>query len=105
MTSTSTIPFYLLIFLMILSYQIAEAEEQTAGGLLLTQATKEKPSVGTVSILIYHILCSIYNNLSNILLIMNGYIQDMNILAVQQTYHFKEFFCSGPSLNFGGERH
>ena len=52
MTSTSTIPFYLLIFLMILSYQIAEAEEQTAGGLLLTQATKEKPSVGTVSILI-----------------------------------------------------
>jgi len=33
-------------------YQIAEAEEQTAGGLLLTQATKEKPSVGTVSILI-----------------------------------------------------
>jgi len=59
---------------MILSYQIAEAEEQTAGGLLLTQATKEKPSVGTVSILIYHILCSIYNNLSNILLIMHGYI-------------------------------
>jgi len=37
---------------MILSYQIAEAEEQTSGGLLLTQATKEKPSVGTVSILI-----------------------------------------------------
>jgi len=33
-------------------YQIAEAEEQTSGGLLLTQATKEKPSVGTVSILI-----------------------------------------------------
>ncbi|PAN12596.1 hypothetical protein GQ55_2G267200 [Panicum hallii var. hallii] len=28
--------------------KIAEAEEQTAGGLLLTQATKEKPSVGTV---------------------------------------------------------
>ncbi|KAL6846507.1 hypothetical protein ACP4OV_023955 [Aristida adscensionis] len=28
--------------------KIAEAEEKTAGGLLLTQATKEKPSVGTV---------------------------------------------------------
>ncbi|KAJ1253709.1 hypothetical protein BS78_K207900 [Paspalum vaginatum] len=28
--------------------KVAEAEEQTAGGLLLTQATKEKPSVGTV---------------------------------------------------------
>jgi len=25
-------------------YQIAEAEEQTAGGLLLMQATKEKPA-------------------------------------------------------------
>jgi chaperonin GroES len=29
--------------------QVAESEEETAGGLLLTQATKEKPSVGTVS--------------------------------------------------------
>ncbi|TKW33324.1 hypothetical protein SEVIR_2G226600v4 [Setaria viridis] len=28
--------------------KVAEAEEQTAGGLLLTQANKEKPSVGTV---------------------------------------------------------
>ncbi|KAG6481755.1 hypothetical protein ZIOFF_058376 [Zingiber officinale] len=28
--------------------EVAEAEEKTAGGLLLTQATKEKPSVGTV---------------------------------------------------------
>ncbi|XP_042429343.1 20 kDa chaperonin, chloroplastic-like isoform X2 [Zingiber officinale] len=28
--------------------KVAEAEEKTAGGLLLTQATKEKPSVGTV---------------------------------------------------------
>ncbi|CAK8563953.1 unnamed protein product [Lathyrus sativus] len=28
--------------------KIAEAEEKTAGGLLLTEATKEKPSVGTV---------------------------------------------------------
>ncbi|XP_062193795.1 20 kDa chaperonin, chloroplastic-like [Phragmites australis] len=28
--------------------KVAEAEEQTDGGLLLTQATKEKPSVGTV---------------------------------------------------------
>lgn len=29
--------------------KVAEAEEETSGGLLLTQATKEKPSVGTVS--------------------------------------------------------
>lgn len=46
-------------FILIL-YQVAEAEEKTAGGLLLTQATKEKPSVGTVSILgliIYLIIC------------------------------------------------
>ncbi|KAF8695395.1 hypothetical protein HU200_037628 [Digitaria exilis] len=28
--------------------KVAEAEQQTAGGLLLTQANKEKPSVGTV---------------------------------------------------------
>ncbi|XP_045817366.1 20 kDa chaperonin, chloroplastic-like [Trifolium pratense] len=28
--------------------KIAEAEEKTAGGLLLTEATKEKPSIGTV---------------------------------------------------------
>lgn len=28
--------------------QVAEAEEKTAGGLLLTEATKEKPSIGTV---------------------------------------------------------
>ncbi|KAE9608181.1 hypothetical protein Lal_00003467 [Lupinus albus] len=28
--------------------KVAEAEERTAGGLLLTEATKEKPSVGTV---------------------------------------------------------
>lgn len=28
--------------------KVAEAEERTAGGLLLTQATKEKPSVGSV---------------------------------------------------------
>lgn len=36
--------------------QVAVAEEQTAGGLLLTQANKEKPSVGTVSTLIQYIL-------------------------------------------------
>ena len=29
--------------------QVAEAEEKTAGGLLLTEASKEKPSIGTVS--------------------------------------------------------
>jgi len=29
--------------------QVADAEEKTAGGLLLTEATKEKPSIGTVS--------------------------------------------------------
>lgn len=29
--------------------QVAEAEEKTAGGLLLTEATKDKPSIGTVS--------------------------------------------------------
>uniref|UniRef100_A0A0E0M1N8 20 kDa chaperonin, chloroplastic n=1 Tax=Oryza punctata TaxID=4537 RepID=A0A0E0M1N8_ORYPU len=29
--------------------KVAEAEEKTAGGLLLTQATKEKPSIGTVT--------------------------------------------------------
>ena len=65
MTSTFTIPFLLNLFILLL-YQVAEAEEQTAGGLLLTQATKEKPSVGTVSILglvyaafavIYLIIC------------------------------------------------
>ncbi|KAI5585124.1 hypothetical protein POPTR_006G138600v4 [Populus trichocarpa] len=28
--------------------KLAEAEEKTAGGLLLTEATKEKPSIGTV---------------------------------------------------------
>lgn len=28
--------------------QVAEAEEKTAGGLLLTEASKEKPSIGTV---------------------------------------------------------
>lgn len=28
--------------------QVAEAEEKTAGGLLLTEAAKEKPSIGTV---------------------------------------------------------
>lgn len=30
--------------------QVAEAEEKTAGGLLLTEASKEKPSIGTVSV-------------------------------------------------------
>jgi len=29
--------------------QVAEAEEKTAGGLLLTEASKNKPSIGTVS--------------------------------------------------------
>ena len=28
--------------------KVAEAEEKTAGGLLLTEAAKEKPSIGTV---------------------------------------------------------
>lgn len=28
--------------------KVAQAEEKTAGGLLLTEATKEKPSIGTV---------------------------------------------------------
>lgn len=31
------------------SFQVAEAEEKTAGGLYLTDASKEKPSIGTVS--------------------------------------------------------
>lgn len=31
-----------------ISLQVAEAEEKTAGGLLLTEAAKEKPSIGTV---------------------------------------------------------
>lgn len=30
--------------------QVAEAEETTAGGLLLTEASKEKPSIGTVRV-------------------------------------------------------
>lgn len=30
--------------------KVAQAEEKTAGGLLLTEATKEKPSIGTVCI-------------------------------------------------------
>ncbi|RWW53157.1 hypothetical protein BHE74_00040374 [Ensete ventricosum] len=34
-----------LVFLL---PQVAEAEEKTAGGLLLTEASKEKPSIGTV---------------------------------------------------------
>ncbi|XP_020272374.1 20 kDa chaperonin, chloroplastic-like [Asparagus officinalis] len=29
-------------------FQVAEAEQKTAGGLLLTEAAKEKPSIGTV---------------------------------------------------------
>ncbi|KAF2599527.1 hypothetical protein F2Q68_00007602 [Brassica cretica] len=29
-------------------FYVAEAEEKTAGGLLLTETTKEKPSIGTV---------------------------------------------------------
>jgi chaperonin GroES len=33
--------------------QIEKAEEKTSGGLFLTQATKEKPSFGTVS---FHVL-------------------------------------------------
>lgn len=28
--------------------QVAEAEQKTAGGLLLTEASKEKPSIGEV---------------------------------------------------------
>lgn len=35
----------------IMSYhfmKVAEAEVKTAGGLLLTEASKEKPSIGTV---------------------------------------------------------
>ncbi|KAF8016465.1 hypothetical protein BT93_H1857 [Corymbia citriodora subsp. variegata] len=32
----------------ILSNKVAEAEEKTTGGLLLTEASKEKPSIGTV---------------------------------------------------------
>lgn len=31
------------------SVQLAVAEEKTAGGLYLTDASKEKPSIGTVS--------------------------------------------------------
>ncbi|KAF2287085.1 hypothetical protein GH714_038065 [Hevea brasiliensis] len=37
---------HLILKEMILS--VAEAEEKTSGGLLLTEATKEKPSIGTV---------------------------------------------------------
>jgi hypothetical protein len=29
--------------------QVAEAEDKTPGGLILTETTKEKPSIGTVS--------------------------------------------------------
>jgi chaperonin GroES len=47
---------------LILMLQVAEAEEKTAGGLLLTQATKEKPSIGTVSFPIHFLqtIVSIY---------------------------------------------
>lgn len=31
------------------TFQVAVAEEKTAGGLYLTDASKEKPSIGTVS--------------------------------------------------------
>ncbi|RWW28893.1 hypothetical protein BHE74_00014813 [Ensete ventricosum] len=34
--------------LLVFCFQVAEAEEKTAGGLLLTEASKEKPSIGTV---------------------------------------------------------
>jgi hypothetical protein len=30
-------------------WQVAEAEDTTPGGLILTETTKEKPSIGTVS--------------------------------------------------------
>ncbi|KAE8718843.1 10 kDa chaperonin [Hibiscus syriacus] len=47
--------------------KVAEAEEKTAGGLLLTEASKEKPSIGTVSkgcMLIIRTCCKIiYFNL------------------------------------------
>lgn len=36
--------------------QVAEAEEKTAGGLLLTEASKEKPSIGTVSVKLHFAL-------------------------------------------------
>ena len=41
-------PFHVLKFDIILLYQVAEAEEKTGGGLLLImQAAKERPSVGS----------------------------------------------------------
>lgn len=43
--------FYSLICLA--HAQVAEVEDKTAGGLLLTEASKEKPSIGTVSPFMY----------------------------------------------------
>lgn len=44
-------PVILVLAIELFKYllQVAAAEEKTAGGLLLTEATKEKPSIGTVS--------------------------------------------------------
>lgn len=36
-------------YLYALHGQVAEVEDKTAGGLLLTESSKEKPSFGTVS--------------------------------------------------------
>jgi hypothetical protein len=72
---------------MLLSYQVAEAEEQTPGGLLLTQANKEKPSVGTVSILVS--IWSIFHVLFGFLLMLI-YIQFMYMLAIQHMFHSKK---------------
>ena len=39
----------LLLYPALVRKQVAEAEDKTPGGLILTETTKEKPSIGTVS--------------------------------------------------------
>jgi hypothetical protein len=40
---------YLVVTFLCMPWQVAEAEDTTPGGLILTETTKEKPSIGTVS--------------------------------------------------------
>lgn len=49
--------------------KVAEAEGKTAGGLLLTEATKEKPSIGSVS-KIYFVIQA--NNKLDLLILFNS---------------------------------
>lgn len=45
---------YLIVVLTHDRVQVEEAEKETAGGLLLTEDSKEKPSIGTVRKLLFY---------------------------------------------------